>query len=124
MYQGEVTIVTQPELKRGEDTGVEFAVCRAVIERQEYRKAIGANVTVATYIGLTAFEEMGDLLLAYGVRDRVAVSGKLTEQQYVKKDGTPATDIKLLLSAIAPALVRAVDADGQVSVAGQHAVMR
>lgn len=121
MYRGEVVIVTQPELKRGLETGTEFAVCRAVIEREEFRRNVGANVTVSTFIGITAFDAMANDLLGLNVRDRVKVVGNLTEQAYIGKDGQPATDLKLLLQGVS-APVAAVQEETAVN--GQYAAGR
>jgi single-stranded DNA-binding protein len=99
-WTNEVTIVTNPEPRRGEKSGIPFVVCRAVFERQEYRKAVQANVNVPNYIGITAFEETADKLMEFGVGQRVIVTGSLQEQAFTRRDGTPGTDIKLLLADI------------------------
>lgn len=119
MYTQEMVIVTEPMLKTGRTNGREFAVARAAIQRQEFRKSVGAHVTVQTYVGLTALDENVAVLMELGVGQRVRVSGELQEQTYTTTDGRPGTDIKCLVDAIvvldgsAPALPEEVSGAGR-----------
>lgn len=97
MFTTEMVIVTEPQVKQANRTGVEFAVARGAIRKKAFDRRIGADVVETTYMGLIAEDAMIDELMALGVGVRVKVGGEVRRDVFNRRDGAQGSDLKLVV---------------------------
>jgi single-stranded DNA-binding protein len=100
MYQSEMTIVSQPEVRRAVRTGEEFAVARCAVNKRVYHRGLGADITQTTYVGLVCTGRLMDELLPLGVGQRIIVTGEVRQEEFRRRDGSQGSDLKINVARI------------------------